>query len=259
MNNLKIYKPPMLSVIEQEIKLREIPDEERLMKCTQIVANLLLDLGVGSKSDPQQHLRVIKFLVDDCGKYTVKEVEYAFKLAIQGKLEIDLFQQINVLVVGKVLNAFDNYKNEKLRNFRTESLKRKQIQKEMTEEEIEYYTNSLIKEQFNLFVSRNTINHEKFYAYDVLDKRGYMPIDLKYKNEVKNDAINILLNEYNLKKATSMDEKRSLKSDIENIKKGKSGKIANKCKELAIYDFFIKLTKDDELMVKFKKEFKIDS
>ena len=257
MSNIQIYKQPMLVTIEQETKLREMPDEERLMKCTQIVANLLLDLGVSSKSDPQQHLRVIKFLSDDCGKYTVKEIELSFKLAIQGKLEIDLFQQINVLVVGKVLNSFDNYKIEKLRNFRTESLKEKQIKNQMNEKEIELSNNSIIKEQFDLFIEKRIVNPKRFYAYDILDEKGYMPTELKYKKEVHKDAVEILLSEYNQKKAISIDDKRSLKTIIDKIKKGEGGKVVNKCKELALYDFFKKLTKESDLMARFKKEFKI--
>lgn len=256
MSNIQIYKKPMLAIIEQETKLREMPNEERLMKCTQVVANLLLDLGVSSKSDAQQHLRVIKFLVDDCGKYTIKEIELSFKLAIQGKLSIDLFQQINVLVVGKVLNAFDNYKIEKLRNFRNKESMANEKEKSMTDEQIKCINNLLVNEQLDMFIDKGLINTNKIYVYDVLDKMGYMPTDLKYKNDVKNDAISLLDNEYKNKKATSLEEKRSFKNIVKEINSGKGGKVVNKCKELALYDFFRKITNNDQSLNEFKSKFK---
>jgi hypothetical protein len=256
MSNIEIYKPPMLAIIEQETKLRDMPSEERLMKCTQIVANLLLDLGVGSKSDPQQHLRVIKFLADDCGKYTVKEVEYAFKLAIQGKLSVDLFQQINVLVVGKVLNAFDNYKTEKLRNFRAKKSLTNQKETSMTEDQIKIINNSIAKEALDLYLGQGIVNTDKIYVYAVLKKMGYISNDPEYMKSVKEDAVLILRNEYEGKKATSVDEKREFKNILKEINSEKGGKIINKCRELALYDFFRKITKDSEMLNEFKSKIK---
>mgnify|MGYP003645485364 FL=1 len=256
MSNIQIYKQPLLAVIEQETKIREMPNEERLMKCTQIVANLLLDLGVGSKSDPQQHLRVISFLADDCGKYSVKEVEYAFKLAIQGKIGVDLFQQINVLVVGKVLKAYDDYKTEKLRNFRANKSLTIDKEKTMSNEEILVINNSIAKEALDLFLDHGIVNTDKIYVYDVLKKMGYMSDDLDYMNSVKKDAVEILKNEYENKKATSVDEKREFKSILKEIKSEKGGKLINKCRELAITDFFRKITSDSELLNEFKNKIK---
>ena len=256
MSNIQVYKQPLLAVIEQETKIREMPNEERLMKCTQIVANLLLDLGVGSKSDPQQHLRVIKFLADDCGKYSVKEVEYAFKLAIQGKIGVDLFQQINVLVVGKVLKAYDDYKTEKLRNFRANKSLTIDKEKTMSNEEILVINNSIAKEALDLFLDHGIVNTDKIYVYDVLKKMGYMSDDLDYMNSVKKDAVEILKNEYENKKATSVDEKREFKSILKEIKSEKGGKLINKCRELAITDFFRKITSDSELLNEFKNKIK---
>lgn len=254
MSNIQVYKQPLLAVIEQETKIREMPNEERLMKCTQIVANLLLDLGVGSKSDPQQHLRVISFLADDCGKYSVKEVEYAFKLAIQGKIGVDLFQQINKLVVGKVLKAYDDYKTEKLRNFRANKSLTIDTKKTMSESEILVINNSIAKEALDLFLDHGIVNTDKIYVYDVLKKMGCMSDDLDYMNSVKKDAVEILKNEYENKKATSVDEKREFKSILKEIKSEKGGKLINKCRELAITDFFRKITIDSELLNEFKNK-----
>jgi hypothetical protein len=254
MSNIEIYKPPILAIIEQETKLREMPSEERLMKCTQIVANLLLDLGVGSKSDPQQHLRVIKFLADDCGSYTVKEVEYAFKLAIKGELGIELFQQVNVLVVGKVLKAFDNHKIEKLRNFRSKKLL---INQEviMTEQEKLVKENDIVKRFIETFISTRIVEDEYFYVYDILDNRGFMNKDLEYKKKVKEDAIYLLNQKYNDRKASSKEEHQSIKASLKSIKLGHGGEIKSKCKILALDEFFRNLCRDESKLKEFKFKF----
>ena len=75
-------------------------------------------------------------------------------------------------------------------------------------------------------------------------------------NSVKKDAVEILKNEYENKKATSVDEKREFKSILKEIKSEKGGKLINKCRELAITDFFRKTTIDSELLNEFKNKIK---
>ena len=71
---------------------------------------------------------------------------------------------------------------------------------------------------------------------------------------VKEDAVLILRNEYKSKKATSVDEKREFKNILKEINLEKGGKIINKCRELALYDFFRKITKDSEMLNEFKSK-----
>jgi len=247
MNKLLIYKKPLLAVLEQEKKLRDYNEQERLFACKNIITVLLLDLGVGSKSDPQQHLRAIQHLFENCGKYSVNEIKKAFSLAITGKLDIELFQQINILVIGKVLRAFDVYKIEKLKVYR---LKKSSENKNppMSEDEVKAYTKIAAKKQLDYFIENREIDESRIYVYDIFDKLGLMPIDIEYKNSVKKDAIKILKSEYLIKQktASSIDEFKEIKKILKGLEIGKVKGIKNKCKKLALEDFLRKELKTNE-------------
>ena len=198
MSNLTTYKTPLLAVLEQEKKIREYSSEERLTLCFGLVSNLILDLGVSSKSDPEQHQRAIQFLANDCGKYTVREIDKAFKLAIQGYLNIDLFQQVNVLVIGKVLKAFDEYKIQQLRVFRQN--KNKELQsRPMTEKEKKEYIKNAVFKQLDFFKQNGFCDENRFFVYDIFEKDGLLILDKETKLSIKKDAIEILKKEYERK------------------------------------------------------------
>ncbi|AKG94217.1 hypothetical protein AVT43_gp43 [Polaribacter phage P12002L] len=247
MSNIQIYKPPLLAVLEQEKKLREYNDQERLFACKTIIDGLLLDLGVGTKADVQQHIRAIKYLCDECGKYSVSEIQKAFSLAISGKLEIDLFQQVNVLVIGKVLNAFDNYKKEKLKVYRLKQKTEKET-KSMSDEEAKKYTIQAITLQVNYFLENRSVDKSRIHVYDIFDKMGLMPTDIEYKNSVKKDAIEILKKEYSQKKASSKEEFNKIKTNIKLLEIGEGDGVIAKCKELALEDFLRKETKKEKFL-----------
>lgn len=247
MSNIQIYKPPLLAVLEKEKKLREYNDQERLSACKTIVDDLLLSLGVGTKADVQHHIQAIKYLCEECGKYSVSEIKKAFSLAISGKLDIELFQQVNVLVIGKVLNAFDNYKKEKLKVYRLKQKTEKEI-KSMSDEDVKKYTIQAVTLQVNYFLENRTVDKSRIHVYDIFDKIGLMPKDLEYKKSVKNDAIEILKKEYSNKKASTREEFKTIKKNIKLLEIGESEGVISKCKELALEDFLRKETKNYDFL-----------
>ena len=255
MSEITIYKKPLLAVLEQEKKLRDFPEEERLFKCKQIIGNLLFDLGVSKKSEVEHHLRAISYLNKECGKYSVAEIEKAFTLAISGKLEMDLFQQVNVLVIGKVLSAYDNYKKEKLKIYRLAERQKKEMLPPMTKKEEIFYRNQAVNKQIEFFQDNRFVDATRVFVYDIFDKMGLMPIDLEYKKSVKKDAIEILKFEFSNKKATNKDEFNKIKKTLKNLNKGNCEGLIAKCKELALEDFLRKITAEEKLLKELKSKF----
>lgn len=260
MNNLQIYKKPLLAVLEQEKKIREYNAEERLMLSKNIIQTLLIDLGVGKNSDPEQHVRAIKYLSEDCGKYSFEEIQEAFKLAIVGKLhfgksKIDLFQQVNVLIVGKVLTAFDDYKNEKLKIYRLAEKQKREALPMMNKEEIKKFTKQAVEKQIEYFLKYRVVDKSRVHVYDIFDKIGLMPTDLNYKNSVKKDAIDILKQEYSQKKASNKDEFNQIKNTLKSLENGRCDEIKTKCKELALEEFLRKITKNKTELENLKLHF----
>tara|TARA_R110002096_G_C14564226_1_gene720122 strand:+ start:826 stop:1599 length:774 start_codon:yes stop_codon:yes gene_type:complete len=239
MNEIAIYKKPLLAVLADDKKLRSYLPEEILMQSKKIVQTLLITLGVGDKADTNHHVTAIKYLAENCGQYSVREIQHAFTLAIGGKLEIELFQQLNVLVIGKVLAAFEKHKRERLRVYNLNNAFKKQDAK-MTEQDKIFYINQAIDKQFSYFLKNRSVDASRIYVYDIFDKMGLMPTDLDYKNSVKKDAIEILKNEYSQKKATYKEEYSEIKKQLKNLDTGTSDLIIVKCKELALLDFLRK-------------------
>ena len=238
MNEIAICKKPLLAVLTEEKKLRSYLPEERLMQSKKIVETLLISLGVGDKSDTNHQVVAIKYLAENYGQYSVGEIEYAFTLAIGGKLEIELFQQLNVLVIGKVMAAFEKYKRDRLRIYNLKKNAQEPIT--MTKDEKQFYINQAVNKQIDYFLEYRAIDESRIFVYDIFDNLGLMPTDLAYKNSVKKDAIEILKKEYTNKKASHKEEYSQIKRVLKKLEIGDSELIKLKCKELALLDFLRK-------------------
>jgi len=242
MSNITTYKKPLLAILEENKKIRNYEVTERLTISYKIVNDLLLDLGVSSKSDPEQHKRLIQYISEECGRFTFEEIQKAFKMVLCGSLEMDLFQQINVLVFSKVMKLYQQHKNEKLRTYRLSKPKRDL----MNEKEKQQLKIQGITKQLEYFFNFRKVDVNRIYVYDIFDKLNLMPKDIEYKNAVKKDAIEILKKEYDGKKAKTKDEFKLIKKNIQEINNEKSFLIVQKCKELALEDYLRKELKSKE-------------
>jgi len=240
MSNITTYKKPLLAILEENKKIRDYEVTERLTISYKIVNDLLLDLGVSSKSDPEQHKRLIQYISEECGRFTFEEIQQAFKMVLNGSLEMDLFQQINVLVFSKVMKLYQKHKNEKLRTYRLNKPKRDL----MNEKEKRDLMIQGVTKQLEYFFNYRKVDESRIYVYDVFDKLGLMPSDIDYKNSVKKDAIEILKKEYSEKKAKNKDHHKEIKIAIQEINNEKSFLIIQKCKELALEDYLRKELKE---------------
>ena len=240
MSNIQIYKKPMLAVLEENTKIRDYAIEKKILYSTKIVNDLLLDLGVGVKVEEEQHKRLIQYISEECGRFTFEEIQQAFKMVLNGSLEMDLFQQINVLVFSKVMKLYQKHKNEKLRTYRLNKPKRDL----MNEKEKKDLMIQGVTKQLEYFLNYRKVDQSRIYVYDVFDKLGLMPSDIDYKNSVKKDAIEILKKEYSEKKAKNKDHHKEIKIAIQQINNEKSFLIIQKCKELALEDYLRKELKE---------------
>lgn len=262
MSGLQIYKKPHLAVISETKKLRDYEETERLTLATKLVGNLLNDLGVGKNSDTNHHIRAIKFINDSLGNYTPEEVEEAFKLFIMGKFQIEAYQQLNPLIIGRVISQFEEYKKQKLDKYRKEQAKLKVASEmdklKMDNTQKKEYNNATMQQSYAYFLKTSSIDTSRIYAYAILEEYGYVNLDESYKKSVKKDAIDILKNEYSGKKGRSRDEHNDFKNIVKNLSNGgEKGMIISKCKEIAITDIYRKFSTNSDLLDKFRKEFKI--
>ena len=164
MSNIITYKKPELAVISDAKKMREYSDTDRLTIAKNIVNGLLIKLGVSGRSNTKHHIEVIRFIADN-KEFTPEEFTKAFDLAIDGELKIDLFQQLNRVVMGRVMVLYKTYKIEKLRAYR----QRKAPEQPLTPEQQKQLITDAIKDEFTNYKFSGELNENRNYLYDELN------------------------------------------------------------------------------------------
>lgn len=171
MNKLAIIQKPELQLINETKKLRDYSEVERLTISKTIVVSLLNKLGVGNKSNEKHHIEVIKFIANN-KVYTPEEFEKAFNLAIEGAFNIDLLQQLNCIVVGKVMNEFRNYRKHNLKNYKH------QMQIQLAQKALPSAPNvdvlflDVLKDEFKNYKEVGKVNDMRNWLYDKLVDRN---------------------------------------------------------------------------------------
>jgi hypothetical protein len=263
MSNIQIYNErsvnlsPMSFVndIQNQLKIRDLDtdsvdfENEIAVFFTKTV-NLLgikeaiLDVNKGD---------ILEMLITHYKGLSVNELYYAFKLERYGKLspKTQHYQLINAEYVSSVLDKYVNWKVSQRKN----NITTVKIQASMSEDQKTKIENDIVVRFIETYLSERIVEDEYFYVYDILDNRGLMNKDREYKQKVKEDAIYLLNQKYSGKKATSMDELKSIKSKLKLFKEGQGGEIKAKCKILALEEFFRNLCRDEKKLKEFKLKF----
>lgn len=168
MSNLTTYKKPELAVISELKKLREYSNTDRLTIAKNIVEGLLNRLGVGHKSNELHHIEAIKFIADN-KEFTPDEFSKAFDLAIEGILKIDILQQLNCVVIGRVMALYKAYKIENLKNYYRQREQLKNTSKELTKDQKKQLISDAIKDEFTNYKFSGELNENRNYLYDELN------------------------------------------------------------------------------------------
>jgi len=190
MNKLVNYKKPELVVLNELKKIMDYEPEEKLTKSASVVKTLILNLGVGNNSDENQHIQAIKYINENCKDYSFEEIIKAFQLAIEGKLNIQLFQQLNSLVIGNVLREFEVYKRRNLQDYNRKNAEIKKV----NESNFDIYKHSLYL--FNKFKKENRIDKDEIFecVYEYLYNKKLLPKHTpEFKAEFERKGIAVAL------------------------------------------------------------------
>ena len=186
-NEIAIIKPivvlmdnkPNMALAYENPKLRAYNEAERKTRVTEAVLYILDLLGVND-GKVEHTGAAINFISDVYLNHTIEEIKLAFKMFASGKFYEDgrpMFaaQQLNGLVIGKVMNAYDKDKKEKLVEY--EKLRREQQMEE----------NEKTPEQIERDIEKGLIDHYNHYL-DTGDLQGACdPIYWRLKRQGKFD------------------------------------------------------------------------
>ena len=240
MSNIKQYKPPLLAILEQNKKLRDYTPEERLTISKKLVVDLLGDLGVSAKADTNHHIRAIKYIHESCINYAPEEIEKAFALAINGEIRIDLYQQINALVIGKVMREFEFYKKERLKTHRRKMQERQQQQEveQPTDQEKENIMIEAVDRLQKEYQQHKRIISACIHVYDHLFKTHKLPKHTdEFRDRIHKKAVIVAQNEY-MVSIDNYEDHKIVKRALAEIEKGTSDKIIPVAKRIILEEYF---------------------
>lgn len=239
MGGLQKYKKPELAILEEQPKIREYEGTEQLSKCLTLVETLLLDLGVSGKADSKQHQRAIVFIIDSMRNYSFEEIHKAFKLFIAGELREKPLQQLNSLVIGKVMSQYQEYKNEKLKLYRMKQRDEELDRDVPSIDEQEKMLEDRIVQLYLEYSSTGDITGPVTHVYDYLAAKKELPKhDREFKARILEKA-KALAKRYEAEKAMkSISAAKAMRMITDQINAGTHDSLKAICKRVVLREYF---------------------
>lgn len=136
---------PLELVYSKQTKIRDIDDHS-------IISNMINYLYVLLNIKKDNQLNEIEesvlngLILNNFKNYTTDEIKHAFRLAVAGELNIEMYQKLDSVTFGKVLVNYRKYKELKIKNYiMTKKQKKVEItQVERTEIELQFVENCVI-------------------------------------------------------------------------------------------------------------------
>lgn len=185
---------PLLAKINEDFpKIRDIVDTKQTDPLINYLITLL-NIKVSNESESKdlqlQMLVIMDFVKEKFGDLTVEEIKQAFKMYVAKEFpDIKVFRILDSIVVGDVLNAFREYRNESLRTYSQK--KNILINKEapISQSEKKEIRKNLLKLIYTE-VKENSCSDEAHFIYEDLIDNGLIKItDLEkkilYKKELE--------------------------------------------------------------------------
>ena len=161
-----------------------------------LIKDLLAILGVNPEKFPSQRERKIlaQYINGSLKNYSPHEIIKAFQLAIQGKLNVEVYQKLDCIIVGKVMSAYEKYKQIEVNRARSQAntLKREEREnriispEEKAKIDLEFIQTCVLPSYKNYKASEQwKVKQVHCHIYDLLDRRGLV----KFSAEVKKGFI----------------------------------------------------------------------
>ena len=263
MSNLQIYNERSIQLspisfvndIQNQLKIRDL-DTDSLdfqNKIAVFFTKTVNLLGIKEAILDVNKSDIFEMLIMKYKGISLEELSYAFKMERYGQLlpKTQHYQLINAEYVSSVLDKYVNWRvSQRKNNISTLKIMPKISDQDKIEKE-----NDIVVRFIEKFIATRIVEDQYFYVYDILHNRGLMNREPKYMSEVKEHAVDLLKQEYSGKKASSMDELKSIKSKLKLLKVGQGGEIKAKCKIIALGEFFRELTRDEKRLTEFKLKF----
>lgn len=244
----KIEMPdkPIMAIALENHKLRDFP-EEILNANTMGLVKWLLDLlGVSMKGDNvNHHLACVEFVNKSLGNFTYQEIKLAFEMYVSGKFyepngkPMLVTQQLNAVVIGRVMREYDLRKKNELDSYRRK--KELMSRQEVTQEEKDLMYLIPLIARFDLYKQNKADLSEVNHIYDdFIQKKIIKPYTAfkNYYNKKYSEARDILINYHTKYVPKDLEDKRVNDGVLIKLKSNTSPLINKKVKDIVVTAYF---------------------
>lgn len=239
---VRMANKPILAVAMENPRISQYPEEVRNINTLSFIEWALDMLGVNHKEGGEgHHVAVHQFVNTQLSNYTYQELRQAILMYVTGEFNqsgIMVTQQFNCVVLGKVMNVYDEHKQQAL--YKYNRLKRDQQAEEveLTEEQKMELTLQGVQNCFNEYVKTNTIIPGYIWVYDYLTKQNV----LSNSDDEKKTAYKEAKLRLQLKKRPEGMSRNDYKNFRDSLEQNKSDAVVVEAKKDLLCAYFNKLT-----------------
>tara|TARA_R110000803_G_scaffold49503_1_gene102924 strand:- start:1541 stop:2239 length:699 start_codon:yes stop_codon:yes gene_type:complete len=107
----------------KEVKIKDLTDGSQIIALLNYLY-VLLSVKKDNQLNEIEESVLNGVIVSSFKNWTINEIKHAFRMAIDGTLDIDLYQKLDSITFGKVMKKYNTFKREKIKNFKTIGMKK---------------------------------------------------------------------------------------------------------------------------------------
>ena len=160
-------------------------------------------------------------IVSSFNGYSLNEIKHAFRLALAGTLPVKLYNKLDSIILSQVMNAYKNFKTNKLKTELNGAWKsKKPTTLEIQEIEKEFIESVIVPlwEQYEMN-EKWTVNKSHWLIYDLLNKKGLANLSSEVKKGCMRLAEVFIAEEKKMKFTHPFSKVTPPESDLEACKK----------------------------------------
>ena len=167
-------------------KIKNINDGDAIIQMLNYLY-VLLNVKKDNQLNQLEESVLNGFIINNYKNFTIEEIKHAFRLAVAGELNVEMYQKLDSITFGKVLLNYKQFKNNKIR----EHNKTKKIEIMVDKEQIEkeFMENCVLP----YVEERKTMEEPKFdfatkAIFDHFYNKGLIKLTKKEIKQYKDEA-----------------------------------------------------------------------
>ena len=213
---------PLELVYSREYREQRIKHLDSPKKIIELINYLYVLLNVKKDNQLNQLEESVLngVILNNFANFSTDEIKHAFRLAVSGELELELYNKLDSITFGKVIQAYKKYKAKKIKNFKSMNIEQ---HKEITQLEKDAINDEFVKNcVLPYFDERKEMTEPKidwstYAVFKYFWKQGHIKLNKKEKDKYTKEAHKYwkieLTQRKKTKKTISLDQAMSCRGE----------------------------------------------